>query len=62
MDTTVEEGSKYVYRLEGDAGLIYETAVVYVPVRSASLGQNYPNPFNPVTKIEYRLPGGAGRR
>ncbi len=56
MDTTVEEGSKYVYRLEGDAGLIYETAGVYVPVRSASLGQNYPNPFNPVTKIEYRLP------
>ena len=56
MDTTVEEGSKYVYRLEGDAGLIYETAGVYVPVRSASLGQNYPNPFNPTTKIEYRLP------
>jgi hypothetical protein len=56
MDTGVEEGSKYVYRLEGDAGLIHETSSVYVPVRTASLGQNYPNPFNPVTKIEYRLP------
>ena len=56
MDTTVEEGGKYVYRLEGDAGLIHETSNVYVPVKTASLGQNYPNPFNPVTKIEYRLP------
>jgi hypothetical protein len=56
IDATVEEGAKYVYRLENEVELIHETASVYVPVRQASLGQNYPNPFNPVTKIEYRLP------
>jgi hypothetical protein len=56
LDGTVSEGTEYVYRLEGEPGLIHETAGVYVPVRSASLGQNYPNPFNPATKIEYRLP------
>jgi hypothetical protein len=55
-DTTVEEGTTYVYRLEGETGLVHETGSVYVPVRSASLGQNYPNPFNPSTTIEYRLP------
>jgi hypothetical protein len=60
-DTTVEEGTTYVYRLEGETGLVHETAGVYVPVVSASLGQNYPNPFNPSTTIEYRLPeGGPG--
>jgi hypothetical protein len=56
VDTTVEEGMKYVYRLENEIEYVHETASVYVPVRQASLGQNYPNPFNPVTKIEYRLP------
>ncbi len=56
VDGTVAEGAKYVYRLEGEGGLVHETAGVYVPVRSASLGQNYPNPFNPTTRIEYRLP------
>jgi hypothetical protein len=66
VDATVEEGSKYAYRLEAETGeVIHETAGVYVPVRSASLGQNYPNPFNPTTKIEYRLPeagpGGVGK-
>jgi hypothetical protein len=55
-DTTVEEGATYVYRLEGETGLVHETGSVYVPVQSASLGQNYPNPFNPSTTIEYRLP------
>jgi hypothetical protein len=56
VDATVDEGTKYVYRLEGEGGLVHETTSVYVPVRSASLGQNYPNPFNPTTRIEYRVP------
>ena len=60
VDTAVEEGSSYVYRLESSEGtVLYETGAVYVPVRTASLGQNYPNPFNPTTRIEYRLPEGA---
>ena len=57
VDATVEEGERYVYRLESSEGtVIHETGTVYVPVRTASLGQNYPNPFNPTTRIEYRLP------
>ncbi len=56
VDTAVEEGETYVYRLEGEEGLVHETSGVYVPVSRATLGQNYPNPFNPTTRIEYRLP------
>ena len=60
VDRNVEMGSKYVYRLEGEGGVVNETMTVVVPVTQARLGQNYPNPFNPVTRIEYWVPGGAG--
>jgi hypothetical protein len=55
-DANVEMGSRYVYRLSGETGLVSETSGVYVPVSRAALGQNYPNPFNPSTKIEYWVP------
>jgi hypothetical protein len=58
-DRTVEMGSRYVYRLSGETGVVHETMGLYVPVSRAQLGQNYPNPFNPVTKIEYWVPEGA---
>ena len=60
VDVSVEMGSKYVYRLEGEGGVVNETMTVVVPVTHAKLGQNYPNPFNPVTRIEYWVPDGAG--
>jgi hypothetical protein len=55
-DTNIEMGERYVYRLNGDTGVVNETNSVYVPVSRADLGQNYPNPFNPSTKIEYWVP------
>ncbi|MDH5268447.1 MAG: C25 family cysteine peptidase [Candidatus Krumholzibacteria bacterium] len=58
VDRGVEMGSRYVYRLEGEGGVVNETLAVLVPVTIAKLGQNYPNPFNPVTTIEYWVPGG----
>ncbi len=60
-DGKVEMGSRYVYRLEGESGLVDETLAVVVPVSMAKLGQNYPNPFNPTTTIEYWVPGGSGK-
>jgi hypothetical protein len=57
-DATVEMGERYVYRLNGETGLVNETMSLYVPVSRAALGQNYPNPFNPATKIEYWVPEG----
>jgi hypothetical protein len=59
VDRNVEMGSRYVYRLSGETGVVDETSGLYVPVTRAALGQNYPNPFNPVTKIEYWVPEGA---
>ncbi len=57
VDSTVEEGATYAYRLEASDGtVVHESGWVYIPIRTATLGQNYPNPFNPATKIEYRLP------
>jgi flagellar hook assembly protein FlgD len=61
MDRQVEMGSRYIYRLAGESGLLDETMTLVVPVTRAKLGQNYPNPFNPVTRIEYWVPGGAAQ-
>ncbi len=60
VDRGVEMGARYVYRLEGEGGVVNETMAVRMPVTRAKLGQNYPNPFNPVTKIEYWVPEEAG--
>ncbi|HEU4365188.1 MAG TPA: FlgD immunoglobulin-like domain containing protein, partial [Candidatus Krumholzibacteria bacterium] len=59
VDRDVEMGSAYVYRLEGEDGVVNETMAVVVPVTRAKLGQNYPNPFNPETRIEYWVAGGT---
>ncbi|HET6348149.1 MAG TPA: C25 family cysteine peptidase [Candidatus Krumholzibacteria bacterium] len=59
-DAGVDMGSRYVYRLSGETGVVYETGALYVPVSHAELGQNYPNPFNPVTKIDYWVPDAPG--
>jgi hypothetical protein len=59
VDRKVEMGAHYVYRLEGESGVLSESPV-QVPVTRAKLGQNYPNPFNPVTRIDYWVPG-AGK-
>jgi hypothetical protein len=59
VDRGVEMGATYVYRLEGEGGVVNETLKVLVPVSQARLGQNYPNPFNPVTRIEYWVPGAS---
>jgi hypothetical protein len=59
VDRGVEMGSRYVYRLVGEGGVVDETAGLYVPVTRSALGQNYPNPFNPATKIEYWVAEGV---
>jgi hypothetical protein len=56
VDSRVEMGARYLYRLESDLGILSESPVL-VPVSHAKLGQNYPNPFNPVTRIDYWVPG-----
>jgi len=68
VDTTVEQGSLYTYRIKaykGSAESLYSndasinvTGVedeAKIP-KAYSISQNYPNPFNPATKIKFALP------
>jgi hypothetical protein len=60
MDTDVEPGGEYRYRVEymesGNRHLLFQSEVVSVPKLSLTLSQNYPNPFNPSTVIPFYLP------
>jgi hypothetical protein len=60
LDSSVEMGTRYVYRMEsaGDPDINYTTGTIYVRVTRFSLAQNYPNPFNPTTKISFYVPDG----
>jgi hypothetical protein len=64
LDTTVEMGTRYVYRVEAsdDPELSYTTGAIYVRVTRGSLTQNYPNPFNPSTRITFLVPDGGVQR
>jgi DNA-binding beta-propeller fold protein YncE len=63
VDTDVEMGGRYVYRLSEAVGGegVHITGEIYVPVTVGSLSQNYPNPFNPTTTITYYVPDGGAQ-
>ena len=58
MDTAVEPGTSYSYKIgvvDGDGEFFSRIRRVTVPSAAFALEQNSPNPFNPVTTIGFTL-------
>jgi hypothetical protein len=61
IDTNIEAGGRYYYKLEDIDANGNVTTHGPIQIEAAlpaefALRQNYPNPFNPSTNIEYQLP------
>ena len=58
IDSDVEQGREYTYRIgvdDRDGEFLSPSGRATIPVTAAELKQNSPNPFNPVTTISFVL-------